>query len=411
LWVKPNRAGYNPEHGLKLAFFSVIVVGSGSAGNVVASRLSEDKSVSVLLLESGGNNTGDPNVRIAWNLFALQETELDWQFRTTPQKNLKNSHGPGRVSKWPRGKAVGGSSTINAALYVRASPNDYNSWAKYHGCPLWSYEHCLPYFKKAQRFHGFAIPPSSPYVGTSGPLGVTEFSPSMVNPVSNDWMVSCGKALASIGCPLTEDYNGESPYGVGLTQATTEGGKRCDTFTGYLRRPDADTGLPITESRKDRLHVVTKAQVTRVALNDANTKAIGVYVKIGDGPEILVKAKKEVILSAGAIGSPWILQSSGIGDKAWLAEAGIECKVEIPAVGKNLKDHLFVPMVWENVEGDKDALTGEVTPKMMSALFNYNLFQSGPLATAMIESMAFANSGLPEDYPDLPRPDFEYGGC
>lgn len=376
----------------------------------------------------------DPNIRIAWNLFALQEKpDLDWMFRTTPQKNLKNAHGPGRISKWPRGKAVGGSSTINACLYVRASPNDYNSWAKYHGCPLWSYEHCLPYFKKAQRLHPSSSLTSSPYVGLSGPLGVTQFSASQVNPVSRDWRLSCGKALASIGCPLTDDYNGSSPYGVGLTQATTEGGKRCDTFTGYLRRPDPETGLPITESRKQHLHVVTKAQVTRIALNSTNDKCTGVYVRIDGGPEVLVTAKKEVILSGGAIGSPWILQNSGVGDKEWLAEAGIECKVELPAVGKNLKggfdelehkfplptliptlfeptDHLFVPLIWENVPGDTDPLTGEVTPKMMSALFTYNLFQTGPLSTAMVESMAFANSGLPEDYPDLPRPDFEYGG-
>ena len=313
--------------------YDFIVVGGGSAGAVIAARLSEDPACRVALIEAGERPPEVSALPIAPAAMQLNPA-TDWMFTADPGRAGLGLNG--RRVPVPRGKMLGGSSGINYMMYVRGNPGDFDAWAE-GGADGWSYAEVLPYFKKSE-----GLAPSRDIVideaahNTEGPLGVAVRDPIL--PAARQFV----EAAVAAGIPKG-DYNGRdrgSPEGVvSLTQFTTRGGRRSSTYAAFL------AGEP---EQRPNLTIITGAQATRVLLEGEGerTMATGVEYRTAAGEVAAVYAAKEVILSAGAIGSPQLLLLSGIGPRQELETAGVTCVIDAPHVGKHLQDHAMCPLIY-----------------------------------------------------------------
>ncbi|MDT8910699.1 GMC family oxidoreductase N-terminal domain-containing protein [Amycolatopsis sp. PS_44_ISF1] len=334
--------------------FDYVIVGAGSAGCVLAARLSEDPSAQVLLLEAGGEDSAD-EIHIPAAFASLFKTRWDWNYETVEQKHT------GRSAYWPRGKMLGGSSSMNAMIYIRGNRADYDGWRDSHGATGWGWDDVLPYFKRAegnQRFGG-------PLHGTDGPLLVEDRR--FTHELSSAWVDSA----VDWGLERNEDFNGESQEGAGLYQVTCKRGRRWSTADAYLR----------PALSRPNLTVRTHAPATRVVFE--GQRAVGVSYQ-DKGREVTVRASAEVLLSGGAVNSPQLLMLSGVGPAEHLRELGIDVVAGLAEVGENLHDHPAAGIIW-STRGTTDLVDG-ATP---AGLVRYQLTRRGPLASNIGESGAF----------------------
>ncbi len=344
--------------------YDYVIVGAGSAGCVLANRLSEDPAVQVLLLEAGGPDTVDA-IRMPAGFATLFKSEIDWAYDTEPQQHVDSP------TYFPRGKTLGGSSSINLMIYSRGSLADYDDWRK-AGCAGWDRDSVLPYFIKAENNSRFG----EPLHGTHGPLHVEDRL--YTHELSHAWL----DAAEQCGLPPTADFNGETQIGSGSFQVTCHNGRRWSTADAYLR-PALD---------RPNLSVQTHSHATRVLFR--GTRAIGVAYLRG-GSEQTAMAESEVLLCGGAINSPQLLMLSGVGSTTELQTNGIDVVADLPGVGRNLQDHPMAPVVWST--RNTTDLMDLATPENMATWMQTG---GGPFASNLGEVGGFWSSeGL--DVPDL----------
>ncbi len=351
--------------------FDYVIVGSGSAGSVMANRLSEDGKHSVLVLEYGGTDYG-PLIQMPSALsFPMNMSTYDWGYRTEPEPHLN-----GRTLACPRGKVIGGSSSINGMVYVRGHAKDFDTWEEM-GADGWGFRHVLPYFKRMETSHGG----EEGWRGTDGPLHVTRGKRK--NPLYHAFV----EAGREAGYPVTGDYNGSQQEGFGAFEMTVWGGRRWSASNAYLR--------PALKRRN--LELITRARVRRILFE--GKRAVGVeYERGGESHE--VRVNKEVVLAASAINSPALLQQSGIGNGKHLKAAGIDVLHDLPGVGENLQDHLEVYMQVECKEPvSLNGSLGLFSKGMIG--FEWLLFKSGLGTTNHFESCGFIRSRAGIEYPDI----------
>lgn len=344
------------------AAYDYIIIGGGSAGCVLASRLSEDPQANVLLLEAGPPDRGLMMQIPAGVYSVFHDRSINWNYESEPQAALN-----GRRVPVPRGKTLGGSSSINALVYLRGHRQDYDDWAA-KGLADWSFAHCLPYFRMSETSDRGA----STYRGGDGPLHVQ--SGKLQSAIFDNFL----EAAAGAGHALSEDLNGESPMGFGRMDSTKIGGRRCSASVAYLRP---------AEQRKN-LTIATGALVHRIAMR--NTQATGVIVQHGR-MLIEINASREVLLSAGAVNSPQLLMLSGIGPADELARHGIGVKVDHPDIGGNLQDHLNLGMSLRCSEPVSLAWIGSPLGKAAVGA-RWLLRKDGPAASNIWEVGGFAKT-------------------
>ena len=345
--------------------FDYIVVGAGSAGCVVATRLSENPNTKVLLVEAGGSDSRT-KVRMPGALaLALADRRITWNFSTGPEPWLD-----GRCIEHARGKVVGGSASINGMVFVRGDPRDFDSWADY-GVKGWSYEKCLPHFKKIEDFDGG----SSAHRGTGGPIRVVTSKAEL--PIYRAFL----EAGAQAGLEKISDYNAGSLEGVFAYQANIDRGVRASSAWGYLRRA----------AGRENLTVLTDVECRKILLDRRRARAVQVVPSKG-GDAHLLKPAQEVVLCAGAYKTPQILMLSGIGDKKELLAAGIEPALDAPAVGKNLEDHIAVSVGFRASRKGVSPPPAVYSMARISAGARWLLTRTGPCAGNFFEVGAFYRS-------------------
>ena len=349
--------------------YDYVIVGAGSAGCVLAARLSENPATSVLLLEAGPPDDAD-EIHIPAALNLLFQSTYDWDYRTVPQERAG-----GRAIYWPRGRMLGGSSSMNAMIYIRGARHDYDSWRDEYGCSGWGYADLLPYFRRAEDNTRGA----SAYHGAGGPLAVSDLK--YKSALTRAFVAS----VRECGVAENDDFNGPHQDGSGFYQVTQRDGRRWSAADAYLRPAMA----------RPNLEVRTDARVTQIIVEAG--RAAGVRY-LARGTEETARAEAEVILAAGAIGSPQLLMLSGVGPADHLNDLGIIVHVDSPGVGANLSDHPVVTAMWHTPR--TAGLWEESTP---ANLARWRFRHSGPLTSNVAEAGGFSRTR-----PSLPAPDLQW---
>lgn len=351
--------------------FDYIIVGGGSAGCVLANRLSEDKDVSVLLLEAGPRDW-HPFYRMPAGFAKMTKGIGSWGWHTVPQRHMKD-----RVLRFTQAKVLGGGSTINAQIYTRGNPADYDGWVSDYGCTGWSYREVLAYFKRAEDNQRFV----NDYHSYGGPLGVS--MPIAPLPICDAYF----RAAQEMGIPYNDDVNGARQEGVGFYQLTQRNAQRSSAASAYL--------APIRDRKN--LTVRANAMTTRILLEKG--RAIGVEI-LENGAASAIRAEREVLVAAGAFGSPKLLMQSGIGPADHLKSVGVAVAHDLPGVGGNLQDHLDLFVIAE--------CTGEHTydnvakwGRSVWAGLQYFVFKNGPVASSLFETGGFWYADKTARWPDI----------
>ncbi len=353
------------------AEFDYVIIGAGSAGCVLANRLSADPSRRVLLIEAGPPDSYIW-IHIPVGYFkTMHNPRTDWCMTTEPDPGLN-----GRQLQWPRGRVLGGSSSINGLLYIRGQPEDYDQWRQL-GCTGWSYDDVLPFFRRSEdQERG-----ESEFHGAGGPLAVSDMR------VHRDVCDAYIAAAEEIGIPRNDDFNGATQEGAGYFQLTARNGRRCSAAVGYLN----------PAKRRPNLRIVTGALVHRVLIEDG--RATGVELS-AEGATQRVRATGEVLLSAGAINSPHLLELSGIGRGEVLQDIGVPVVRELPGVGENLQDHLQARSVYKC---NRPTLNDEVNHPVRKVMIGleYMLRRRGPMSMGASQVCIFARTHPSKATPDV----------
>ena len=353
--------------------FDYLIVGAGSAGCVLANRLSADPAVRVCLIEAGGSDAS-PRVQVPAGTITLYKSRVfSWNYYSTPQQHLA-----GRSLHTPRGKALGGSSAMNSMIYIRGDASDYDRWQA-AGCTGWSWQDVLPYFKRSE---GNRLGQSLLYHGTQGELLVDK--PRDPNPLSKVYI----RAAEQLGLRHNGDFNGGTLEGVGIYNVTQKEAKRLSSYRAFVH--------PLHE--RSNLTVLAGCQVERLILK--GSRVTGVELQQG-GQWRTLQCRRETILCAGSLGSPHLLLKSGIGPKAELEAAGVACWVDLAGVGKNLQDHVDGLVTVRSKSPLSLGFSLGSLPKVLASPFKYLTRKMGWLTTNYVEAGGFARTPLAEALPDV----------